>query len=147
MARKFISSIVMAAVTATSISVSAAPAHAGNDDIAKFLFGATALFIIGSALSAEGNQNVTPPKVTPVYPVKPVKPRRKALTAACVRSHKMYNGKKTKIFGRKCLQNHYRHFDSLPKECAVRLSTVKGPRRGFSIPCLKHNGYYIVSSK
>lgn len=150
MARKFISSIVMAAVAATSISVSASPAQAGNDDLAKFLVGATALIIIGSALSADNTHQAAPVHVKPVQPPKPVKPnkpRRKALTAACVRRHQLHSGKKTKIFGRKCLQSHYRHFSSLPKECAVRVSTVKGARRGFSIPCLKHNGYYIVASK
>lgn len=146
MSRKFISSIVMAAVAATSLTVSAAPARA-NDDLAKFLFGATALVIIGSALANDGRA-AEPERVTrPVQP-RPVTPRpnrRKALTAACIRKHQTYNGK-AKVFGQRCLQKHYRHADSLPNQCKVRLATTKGTRRGYSIPCLKDHGYYIVAS-
>ncbi|WP_370229358.1 hypothetical protein [Cognatishimia sp.] len=141
MSRKFISSILIAAVAATGLSFSAAPAQA-NDDLAKFLVGATALIIIGKALSDNNNGNVSvstnPPKVH--------KPRRKALTAACIRRHNTYSGK-VKVFGQKCLQKHYRHADSLPRHCKVRLATTKGTKRGYSIPCLRNEGYYIVSSK
>jgi hypothetical protein len=147
MSRKFISSIMAAAIAATSFSLSAAPARAGNEDLAKFLFGATALIIIGSALTADDNGG--PAKVThPVQPKPKVKhkPRRKALTAACVRRHNTYEGK-VKVFGHRCLQKHYAYADRLPKHCKVRLATTKGTRKGYSIPCLRNEGYYIVSSK
>ena len=52
MSRTFIKSVLIAAVTVTGISLAtASPAKAGNDDLAKFLFGATALIIIGKAIS------------------------------------------------------------------------------------------------
>jgi hypothetical protein len=145
MSRKFISSIMVAAIAATSLSFSAAPAKA-NDDLAKFLVGATALVIIGKAISDNNRhrQPVAAPPTNP-HPPKVHKPRRKALTAACVRRHNTYDGK-VKVFGQRCLQKHYRHADSLPKHCKVRLATTKGTKRGYSIPCLRNEGYYIVSS-
>lgn len=142
MSRKFISTIMVAAIAATSLSFSAAPARA-NDDLAKFLVGATALVIIGKALSDSNNNSGV--HVT-TKPPKTHKPRRKALTAACIRRHNTYSGK-VKVFGQKCLQKHYRHADSLPRHCKVRLATTKGTKRGYSIPCLRSEGYYIVSSK
>ena len=149
MSRKFISSIMIAAIAATSLSFSAAPAKA-NDDLAKFLVGATALVIIGKAIS-DNNRNNQPSRAYTSHrpdpqPKKVRKPRRYALTAACVRRHNTYDGK-VKVFGQKCLQRHYHYADSLPRHCKVRLATTKGTKRGYSIPCLRNEGYYIVSSK
>ncbi|WP_319825344.1 hypothetical protein [Thalassovita sp.] len=52
MSRKFIASVLATALAITSIS--AVPAKAGNDDLVKFLAGATALVIIGKALDGKG---------------------------------------------------------------------------------------------
>ena len=149
MSRKFISSVMIAAIAATGLSFSAAPARAGSDDLAKVLIGATALVIIGSAIagkdkSSNNDYHVTRPSKP--KPVKVHKARRKALTAACVRKHNTYDGK-VKVFGQRCLHKHYAYADSLPRHCKVRLSTYKGTKRGYSIPCLREEGYYIVSSK
>ncbi len=56
MSRKFIASVLAASLAITSFS--AAPAKAGNDDLVKFLAGATALIIIGKALDGKGRSSV-----------------------------------------------------------------------------------------
>ncbi|SEQ00889.1 hypothetical protein [Thalassovita taeanensis] len=56
MSRKFIATILAASLAITGFST--APAQAGNDDLAKFLAGAAALVIIGSAIDDNKNRKV-----------------------------------------------------------------------------------------
>lgn len=144
MSRKFISSILIAAIAATGLSVSAAPAQA-NDDLAKFLVGATALIIIGSALAGDDNP---PKKVTQPAKPKPAhktKKNRKLLPSKCLRVHQTYNGK-MRMMGGKCLQNNYRHTQLLPNQCRTRIHTYNGPRRGYQMRCLRNHGFRIAQS-
>lgn len=140
MSRTFIKSVLIAAVTVTGISLAtASPAKAGNDDLAKFLFGATALIIIGKAISDSDA------KAAPVAKPKP-KPRpryTKALPGKCLRRHHTWDGR-VRMMGRKCLNKHYRFADRLPDSCRTRVHTDKGVRRGFEMRCLRHKGYYIA---
>jgi len=147
MSHTFIKSILIAAVTVTGISLAtASPAKAGNDDLAKFLFGATALIIIGKAISDSDA------KAAPVYKPKPVKkpkpvtrPHRKALPAKCLRVHHTWDGR-IRMLGKKCLQNNYRHAHRLPEHCRVKARTDNGVRRGYHVRCLRQAGYYLQSS-
>lgn len=140
MSRTFIKSVLIAAVTVTGISLAtASPAKAGNDDLAKFLFGATALIIIGKAISDSDA------KAAPVAKPKP-KPRpryTKALPGKCLRRHHTWDGR-VRMMGRKCLNKHYRFADRLPDSCRTRVHTDQGVRRGFEMRCLRHKGYYIA---
>lgn len=45
------------------------------------------------------------------------------------------------MFGQRCLEQNYRHVNSLPTRCAVRTYTHNGPRRGFDPQCLREQGY------
>ncbi|PUB15673.1 hypothetical protein [Yoonia sediminilitoris] len=46
-----------------------------------------------------------------------------------------------RMFGRRCLERNYRHVQSLPQRCAVRVYSNNGPRRGFDPLCLREQGY------
>lgn len=146
MSRTFIKSILIAAVTVTGISLAtASPAKAGNDDLAKFLFGATALIIIGKAISDSDA------KAEPVYRPKPVKkpkpvtrPHRKALPASCLRVYHVWDGR-VRMLSKKCLENKYRHSHRLPAHCKITARTEHGVRRGYKTNCLRQAGYYLAS--
>jgi len=147
MSRTFIKSILVAAVTVTGISVmSAAPAKAGNEDLAKFLFGATALIIIGKAIS-DSDAKAAPSRNEVYKPAKTYRPRnydRKALPAKCLRRHDTWDGR-VRLMGRKCLHNNYKHVNRLPQVCKTRVQTENGPRRGYHMRCLRNHGYSIAS--
>ena len=53
---RFTATVAAAALTLAGMTVAAAPARAGNDDLAKILLGATAIYIIGSAIE-NNNKN------------------------------------------------------------------------------------------
>lgn len=141
MSRTFIKSVLIAAVTVTGISLAtASPAKAGNDDLAKFLFGATALIIIGKAISDNDA------KAAPVYRPKP-KPRprfTKALPGKCLRRYHTWDGR-VRMMSRNCLNNNYRFAHRLPDNCRTRVRTDNGVRRGFQMRCLRNNGFYIAN--
>lgn len=141
MSRTFIKSVLIAAVTVTGISLAtASPAKAGNDDLAKFLFGATALIIIGKAISDNDA------KAAPIAKPKP-KPRprfTKALPGKCLRRFNTWDGR-VRMMGRNCLHNNYRFAHRLPESCRTRVRTDNGVRRGFQMRCLRNNGFYIAN--
>lgn len=145
MSRKFISLIVAAAITVTGVSL-AAPAKAGNDDLAKFLFGATALVIIGKALDDRGHVTVVAPQPKPkpkkVYPHRKVRDPR-ALPSNCLRGVQTWNGK-VSLMNKSCLKTHYRYTHSLPQTCAVRVHSNGAMRAGYNMQCLKQRGYFAV---
>lgn len=147
MSRTFIKSILIAAVTVTGISlVSAAPAKAGNDDLAKLLFGATALIIIGKAIS-DSDAKAAPSRGQinkPVHKYKPRQKDRKALPGKCLRRHNTWDGR-VRLMGRNCLHKNYNHVHRLPQTCRTRLHTDNGIRRGYHMRCLRNHGYYIAS--
>lgn len=143
MSRTFIKSVLIAAVTVTGISLAtASPAKAGNDDLAKFLFGATALIIIGKAIS--DNEAKAAPARTPKYKPKPRPRFSKALPNRCLRRHETWDGR-VRLMSERCLQRHYRFADRLPDRCYRKVRTYEGPRRGYNMRCLRDRGYYIAS--
>lgn len=162
MSRKFISSILVAAITVTGISLSAAPAKAGNEDLAKLLFGAGALIIIGKAISSNNNQaqaatrtETYKPKVyhqkpkavhKPKVQHKP-KPKRniKALPSSCLRQYNSWDGR-VRMLGKHCLNRKYKHVNRLPQACKVQVHTNKGLHRGYQMRCLRNKGFVLASN-
>lgn len=144
MSRTFIKSILIAAVTVTGVSLAtASPAKAGSEDIAKILVGATALFIIGKAITDSDA------KAAPVTQPKRHKPTTrprysKALPAHCLRRYNTWEGR-VRMMSRHCLQDNYRFSQRLPDNCRARVRTQDGPRRGYSMRCLRNQGYYLAS--
>ncbi len=154
MSRKFITSILIAAVTVTGFSLSAAPAKAGNEDIAKLLFGAATLVIIGKAISDNNNSGHTTTRrdSVPTYHVTPkptTKPKphrnRKALPASCLRQHYTNNGR-VRMMSNHCLSQKGTHVSRLPESCKIRVRTDRGTQRGYQMRCLRNNGYTLASN-
>lgn len=137
MSRKFIASVLAAALTITSIS--AAPARAASDeDIAKFLFGATALVILGKALSDNNDRRDRDVVHTPRPKPRKVLPRR------CVTRATTALGSNTKVLRAKCLNRHYQHADRLPNACRLPIWTQNGRKKGYLARCLRDRGYTIA---
>jgi len=167
MHRKFITLIVAVAIAVTGFS---APARAGNKDFAKTLAGLAALAIIGAAIhdsranARDRNRGVrrSPAPVVSRNHTKPVyrgpkhhrqgyiAPRplpthvaRNILPRSCIRSVNTRFVDTARMLDRRCLNNSYSFVDRLPRNCARRVWTPKGERRGFNVHCLKQNGYRI----
>lgn len=154
MSRKFITSILIAAVTVTGLSLSAAPAKAGNDDLAKLLFGATALVIIGKAVSDRNRHSTAPAETTRYDDYRWEEERRKRrearrnfrqLPASCLRQHYTRDGR-VRMMSAHCLERKYNHVSRLPQACKARVRTENGPRRGYKMRCLRDRGFRLASN-
>ncbi len=128
----------------------ARPAQAGDDDVARALAVIAGLAILGKvikdrnddqAVTRHGQINTFNDRLAP-RPL-PQKAKRKLLPGNCLRSFETRRGT-VRMFGRKCLNNSYRHVNSLPQHCAVRVRTNQGPRAGYEARCLRHQGYQLA---
>lgn len=131
MKKQLIASTLAATLAITSISVT--PARA-NDDVVKFLAGAAAIYIIGSAIANAQNQN-QPVTVRPST-------RRPAnvLPQRCkVRVWK--NGKKRNFYRKRCTQNNVRRPGRLPQACLTSIHLPRGWRQAYRAGCLRRNGW------
>ncbi|MCR9127859.1 MAG: hypothetical protein NXH82_17315 [Rhodobacteraceae bacterium] len=142
--------------------VAAGPAHAGNDDLARFLAGAAALAILGAAVRDSRADPVTrhapQPHVRPLQP--PVRahrphaqpapralPRdvaRYALPANCLRSFDTHRGT-VRLFPQRCLWRNSVQVGALPQDCARSIQTRQGPRHGYAPRCLRQYGYRLAN--
>ena len=143
MTRKFIATILAAAIAVTTLG-STAQAHHRNDDLIKFLGAATTLIIIGNALKHKNHNHG-------YYPHKPYyghtnyhhKPKP-ALPRNCIRKTANKKGHAYHVFNRHCLKKTYKAAHKLPSSCALRYRGKNGHiRHGYGITCLKNKGYKI----
>lgn len=144
MSRKFIATIVVAAITVTGIS--AAPARADQDDIAKLLFGAAAIYMISRAVK-DDKRHVTPAPVTRPRPLEPRPlPRRvrrfDPIPSKCLKHHETRDGV-VRMIGQRCVQKRYRHASYLPEKCLFKVRTYDGKRAGYRPRCLRKNGFVL----
>lgn len=65
---------------------------------------------------------------------------RRALPRECLRGVETRFGTQ-RMFLQRCLEQNYRHVNSLPGRCAVRVYTNNGPRQGYDPLCLREAGY------
>jgi len=152
--RTFIAAILSAALALTGLTAN--PARADSDDIAKWIAGAAALAIIGSAIANRDDDD-----------------RRRAVTRnrgfhhdydrgryhrkhdrrfkhsnrnqrlLPLRCHVREFSRHGRIggFDRRCLHRNYGHFNALPHQCAVR---VGGRSRViYRDRCLHRHGYRV----
>lgn len=160
--RTFISLILAGAIAVTGIT--AAPARAGDDDIAKWIAGAAALAIIGAAIA--DNDRSKKKVVTRNYYKQYDHGHRHGNLGHSKKRHKRYpgftRGDQFKLpsqcrrdvqtrrgyikgFGRRCLLNNYGHYNSLPHQCAVKTRDYSGKRRViYSGRCLGQYGYRVA---
>ena len=145
MHRKFIAIVIAATVAVTTLAASAAPARAGGDDLAKILAGVAAVAIIGKVVKDQRDEKREVSRRRPHVEPRPLPRRvqRRSLPRRCFRAVETRYGT-ARMFGKRCLQRHYRHVDSLPRACAQRIWTPNGVRRGFEPSCLRQHGYRMA---
>lgn len=148
MHRHFIAAVATLTVFITSFA--AAPARAESDDLAKALAGIAALAIIGKYIHDKNdrdhfthNRQVRRPHVIKPKPL-PHRVSRKALPERCIRHIQTRNGNTRRVFGARCLNNHYRFANQLPRNCARQIETHRGWRSVYGARCLRNNGYQIA---
>lgn len=157
MHRKFIATIVAAAVTVTAIG--SAPARA-DEDVLRALAAIAGIAIVGKVIHDRNERKRAQHSVTrnthkaPVYQhtgrVYDLKPRplpkranRRLLPGDCLRSAETRQGR-VRYFGKRCLERNYRYVNRLPQYCAVRFRGEDRSRRGYDARCLRREGYQLA---
>lgn len=158
--RSFISIILAAAIAITGMT--AAPAQARDrDDIAKWIAGAAALAIIGSAIAENRrddsvtryrgydnnfrhyNKNKRYSHGHKKHYKNYGRNRAYELPSKCVRKVRSHYGE-IYGYGRRCMLNNYSHFNSLPHDCVVQGWNPNGQARTvYNGNCLSNYGYYL----
>ncbi|WP_375687771.1 hypothetical protein [Pseudooceanicola sp. LIPI14-2-Ac024] len=158
MARKFIATILAAALSVTAI---AAPAQArNNDDLVKFLAGATALVIIGKALHDKNTRdNDRDDHVTRYRPDwddrRDHRPgrgydrdhgrdhgRANIMPASCRVNVRTPNGT-VSGYGYDCVQQHPRIARNVPGQCVTATRAHRGPQFVYTDRCLARSGFRV----
>lgn len=157
MHRKFIATIIAAAVAVTAIG--SAPARA-DEDVLRALAAIAGIAIVGKVIHDRNERKQQTHSVTrniykaPLYPnqgrVYDLKPRplpkrvnRRLLPGDCLRSVQTRQGR-VRYFGQRCLQRSYKFANRLPQSCAVRFRGVDHNRRGYDARCLSRAGYQLA---
>lgn len=149
MKRQFIASVLAVSIAFTGFST--APAKAGNE-LEQFLFGVTALMIIGAAMSDQNNGQVTRKKphqqavTTPHYKPKKKKthkPRRnmKKMPWECVAKRRLHGRSGPRLIKANCAWNNVRRPNLLPNRCMTTKHTRRGFRDFYIAPCLRRAGW------
>jgi len=135
MTRHLIGAVLAASLALTNFT--AAPARAADTgEIGRFLLGAGALFIIGSALSNNSSGHVE--RRSPPRPGVHPHPRR-VLPGYCVTHVRTHNGPR-RVLGRHCLR---RHAGFVPNVCRWVVHGHNGSRVVYGARCLTRHGYRI----
>lgn len=126
---KGLTAIVLAATMALT-SLTASRAHAGNEELGRFLLGAGALIIIGSALSNNRSSHEDRHR------------RHRVLPAHCMRYNETHHGPR-RYFGKRCLSKNMENYSRLPGACRTKALTHRGWREVFGAHCLKTHGWVV----
>ena len=153
--RQFIAIVVTTAVAITGIS--AAPARAGQDDVAKALAALAGLAVLGVVIhnarddDKKARRPVTDRRYGPDDRFReearvgvgswphPRRVDRKLLPQQCLRKVKGKDGR-LHVFGQRCLKRNYRYAKKLPRKCVRRYLTERGVRSGYEARCLSRRG-------
>lgn len=151
MKRQIIASTLAISIAFTSLS--AAPAKAEHE-LGNFLFGLTALMIIGAAASSQNNDPVTTKRKNPVHqPVttshyKPKKKRThkqkrhiKKMPWECVAKRRLHGREGPKLIKANCAWNNVRRPNLLPDRCMITKDTRRGYRDFYVARCLRRDGW------
>ncbi|MCV3270180.1 hypothetical protein [Roseobacter sinensis] len=156
MHRKFIATIVAAALAVTAIG--SAPARADNDAL-RALAAIAGIAIVGKVIHDRNKRKNEQQTVTrhlndgyryPNGRVIDLKPRplpqranRRLLPGDCLRSVQTWDGR-VRYFSQRCLERSYRDVNRLPQKCAVRFRGEDWTRRGYEARCLSRSGYKLA---
>jgi hypothetical protein len=146
MTRKFLATVLAASMALTSVSV--APARADSGELGRFLLGAGALVIIGSAISnsnrnrgrVEPTRRYVEPTRRYVEPAPRIRHQHKVVPSACLRVNRTDYGPR-RYFGQRCLNNNMRKAWRLPESCLRAVPGRHGQRAVFAAHCLRRNGW------
>lgn len=150
MSRKFIASIVAAAITVTAVS--SAPARA-DDDLVKIIIGAAAIYALSQTLDNDRPRYGTVSRERPPVAYRPdLTPRplpdraRKAkpIPARCLKYVESRKGNTVRLLGQRCLNRHYRHVHRLPERCQAKVRTYNGVRYGYKPRCVRKHGFRLA---
>lgn len=162
MYRRFIATVTAASIAITALG--SVPARADERDVARALAAILGIAVVGKIIhdkKKDKERAVTRQRAAPVYETQRVRPRyveprhveprplprhvrnNKLLPKQCFRSYDTRRGP-VRMFGRKCLKNNFRHANSLPKHCKVRVNTYNGKRNGYQARCLRDAGYRLA---
>ncbi len=151
--RHFIATIAALAIAITGFS--AAPARAGDDDVAKALAVILGLAVVGAAINnrnddKKARQHVyVPPRAKPnrghVAPHhQPRHVDRKLLPQQCLFNLRTDGGHSIQGFGHRCLSRNYQYTNSLPRECTRRVQTRHGYGYAYGARCMTQRGYQLA---
>ncbi|SDO07261.1 hypothetical protein SAMN05216196_103263 [Lutimaribacter pacificus] len=151
MSRKFIATILAGALAVTGLT--AAPARADGNDVAKALAGIAAVAIIAKALDDDRKDKARRHAPARAHSVRPdrhrghVAPRplphrvaRKQLPGHCMVRVQTRHGVQN-AFGQNCLQRSSRHATRLPRACAMPTRGRGHNRTFYDAGCLRSYGY------
>lgn len=150
LARKLTSLGAALAIALAGMTAAAVPARAQNDDLAKILMGAAAVFIIGSAINNAGRAAPAPAPRHDVYRDTRREDRRHddrhdrrarvpTLPQACAIS---VSGNPAVYYGQRCLEREGLRAH-LPQRCARTMNTNRGPRTVYEGRCMADAGFRI----
>ncbi len=133
----------------TSLGATATPARAGNDDVAKILFGALALGIIAKGISdSRDNDNnsrvtVTTNRNNAHNVVRPNRNQAQRIPSRCAREMRIGNrGNVRTIYRRACLRRAGIRV-AQAREC-MRTGVVRGNNINYYTPrCLRRSGFRL----
>lgn len=136
MPKSLLASLLAALLAVTSVT--ATPARAADTgEIARFLVGAGALFIIGNAIS---NSNRHSHATRNTHKRVIVAPRRKVVPSTCLRFNRSDHGPR-RYFGRNCLSRYMSSAHRLPSACVRTVYTREGRYSVFGARCLRNHGW------
>lgn len=120
--------------------VPATPAQAGNDDLAKALFGIAAIAIIGTAIH-NNRVNAQPAPQVHNHPAQ-IPARARALPASCLMEVETRR-RTVNLMSSNCLSRNYRYAYLLPDHCEVEVRTRRHTQYGFDPRCLHEAGFRL----
>lgn len=150
MGRKFIATILAAALSVTAVS---APARADNQDIVKFLAGATALVIIGKAIHDSKKKDDKRDHVSRHDNRHDRHDRREghrwnnhdrriSMPSECRVNVRTPRGT-VAGYGYRCVQRDARLASAIPGQCVTATRANRGPRFIYDSRCLARNGIRV----
>jgi len=131
-------SLVLGGVTAT-------PARADSNDLAKALFGIAAIAIIGTAIQNNRVTTRVTPQPAPQRPApRPghIPARARVLPSSCLIDYQTRRGQGL-MLGSDCLSRNYRYAQLLPQQCEVDVRQRRRTISGFDPSCLRYEGFRL----
>ena len=142
--RTFISAV--AGISFVIAGFSAAPARAGDEDVARALAAILGIAIIGAAINDARKDNDAKPVVRHYPRPRPLPKQvnRRVLPENCFRAYSDTRGGRVAAFSPHCLNQRYAYASNLPRTCLRQAFTPRGWRNVYGAKCLRNKGYRVA---